>query len=80
MVTAAEPLTAVGLAGAVVGATVAGGDVGADVGAVVAGGGVLILTELLEPPQPARNNATTTTPRKPEARNRRVVRDFKDIE
>jgi hypothetical protein len=77
MVTAAElPVTAVGLAGAVVGATVAGGDVGA----VVAVGGTLVLTELLEPPQPARNNAKTTTPRIPEARNRRMVYDFIDIE
>jgi hypothetical protein len=75
MVTAAElPLTAVGLAGAVVGATVAG----ADVGAVVAVGGALVLAEVL-PPQPARNNAITTTPRMPDARNRRIVSDFKDI-
>jgi hypothetical protein len=75
MVTAAElPLTGVGLAGAVVGATVAGGDVGAE----VAVGDVLAALDV--PPQPARNSAMTTNPRNPVARNRRVVRDFKDIE
>jgi hypothetical protein len=74
MATETEPLTAVGVAGAVVGATVAGGDVGA----VVAVGGKVAV--LLVPPQPARNNAMTATPRMPDARNRRVVRGFKYIE
>jgi hypothetical protein len=68
------PLTGVGLAGAVVGATVAGGDVGA----VVAVGAVL--AALVVPPQPARNNAMTTSPRNPVARNRREVCDVNDIE